>query len=207
MFVNDPAPDAYDRLVDRLLRSEHHGERLAMDWLDAARYADTDGFDHDDTRTNWPWRDWVVAAFNRNMPYDQFTIDQFAGDLLPGATPEQKLATCFHRNHMTNGEGGSDLEENRVNYVIDRINTVGTVWLGLTLGCCQCHNHRFDPISQEDYYQLSAFFNSIDEDGDAGRKAKPFLGVKSPYMAACDRRGAVLLRRAKAAGDRGPQRR
>jgi len=180
-FVRDPAPDAYERLVARLLASEHFGERMAMWWLDAARYADTDGYQGDDTRTNWPWRDWVAAAFNRNEPFDQFTIEQFAGDLLPNAAPEQKLATCFHRNHMTNGEGGRDPEESRIDYVIDRTNTVGTVWLGLTLGCCQCHSHKFDPISQTDYYSLTAFFNSIDEDGKAGHAAKPYLAYKSPY--------------------------
>jgi Protein of unknown function (DUF1549)/Protein of unknown function (DUF1553)/Planctomycete cytochrome C len=182
-FVKDPAPNAYERLVERLLRSEHFGERMAMWWLDAARYADTDGYQGDDTRTNWPWRDWVSAAFNRNEPFDQFTIEQFAGDLLPNATPEQKLATCFHRNHMTNGEGGRDPEESRIDYVIDRTNTVGTLWLGLTLGCCQCHSHKFDPISQTDYYSLTAFFNSIDEDGKAGHAAKPYLAYRSPYGA------------------------
>lgn len=180
-FVNDKSPDAYDKLVDRLLASTHFGERLAMDWLDAARYADTDGFQSDATRTNWPWRDWVVDAFNRNLPYDQFTLEQFAGDLLPAATPEQKLATAFHRNHMTNGEGGRDPEESRVDYVVDRVNTTGTLWLGLTLGCSQCHDHKYDPVSQADYYRLYAFFNSIDEDGKAGRAAKPYLAYKSPY--------------------------
>ena len=169
--------------VDRLLTSSHYGERMAMWWLDAARYSDTDGFQADATRTNWPWRDWVVDAFNANMPFDQFTIEQFAGDLLPDATAEQQLATCFHRNHMTNGEGGRDPEESRVDYVIDRTNTMGTVWLGLTLGCCQCHSHKFDPISQREYYQLSAFFNSIDEDGKAGSGARPFMKYKSPYAA------------------------
>lgn len=138
-FLKDRSPDAYERAVDRLLASPHHGERLAMWWLDAARYSDTDGFQGDATRTNWPWRDWAVRAFNENLPFDQFTIQQFAGDLLPDATAEQILATCFHRNHMTNGEGGRDPEESRIDYVIDRVNTMGTVWLGLTLGCAQCH--------------------------------------------------------------------
>lgn len=182
-FVNDSAVDpvgAYQKLVDRLLQSPHFGERMAMWWLDAARYADTDGFQGDATRTNWPYRDWVVDAFNRNQPFDQFTIEQFAGDLLPDATPEQILATCFHRNHMTNGEGGRDPEESRIDYVIDRVNTTGTVWLGLTLGCTQCHSHKFDPISHKDYYSLFAFFNSIDEDGKAGNAAKPYLKYKSP---------------------------
>ncbi|CEF49035.1 unnamed protein product [uncultured bacterium] len=180
-FVNDSAPDAYEKLVDRLLKSEHFGERMAMDWLDAARYSDTDGFQNDDTRTNWPWRDWAIGAFNRNMPYDQFTIEQFAGDLLPKASADQKLATCFHRNHMTNGEGGRDPEESRIDYVIDRVNTMGAVWLGMTIGCAQCHSHRYDPVSQADYFKLFAFFNSIDEDGKAGRAAKPYLAYQSPY--------------------------
>jgi len=181
-FLNDQKPDAYERLVDRLLQSKHHGERLAMDWLDAARYSDTDGFQGDAERTNWPWRDWVVNAFNANQPYDQFTIEQFAGDLLPKPTPEQILATAFHRNHMTNGEGGRDPEESRIDYVIDRVNTTGTVWLGLTLGCVQCHTHKFDPIDHAEYYSLSAFFNSIDEDGRAGTNAKPYLAYESPFV-------------------------
>ncbi len=129
-FETDPSPDAHLRQVERLLRSPHHGERMAMWWLDAARYADTDGYQGDATRANWPWRDWVVQAFNENMPFDQFTLEQFAGDLLPDATPEQILATSFHRNHMTNGEGGRDPEESRIDYVIDRVNTVGTYGWG-----------------------------------------------------------------------------
>lgn len=182
-FMDDESPEAYTKVVDRLLSSPHYGERMAMWWLDAARYSDTDGYQGDATRTNWPWRDWVIQAFNSNMPFDQFTVEQFAGDLLPEATSEQILATCFHRNHMTNGEGGRDPEESRTDYVIDRVSTTGTVWLGLTLGCCQCHSHKFDPISQEDFYSLSAFFNSIDEDGKAGRGAKPYLKYRSPFAA------------------------
>ena len=178
-FLQAPSQDAVAKAADRLMTSPHFGERMAMWWLDAARYADTDGFQADDERSNWPWRDWVVQAFNANMPFDQFTTEQFAGDLLPNATPEQKLATCFHRNHMTNGEGGRDPEESRVDYVLDRVNTMGATWLGLTLGCAQCHSHKFDPISQTDYYSLTAFFNSIDEDGKAGGGAKPFLSYQS----------------------------
>jgi len=170
---------AYEEAVDRLLESEHYGERMAMTWLDAARYSDTDGFQLDATRSNWPWRDWVIDAYNHNMPFDQFTIEQFAGDLLPDATPEQKLATCFHRNHMTNGEGGRDPEESRIDYVRDRVDTMGTVWLGLTLGCCQCHTHKFDPITHAEYYQLTAFFDSIEETGEAGAKAGPYLKYES----------------------------
>ncbi|HCP12486.1 MAG TPA: hypothetical protein DIT89_09150, partial [Planctomycetaceae bacterium] len=157
----------WNQHVDRLLASPHYGERMAMWWLDAARYADTDGFQADATRDNWPWRDWVVDAFNSNQSFAQFTVEQFAGDLLPNASAEQRLATCFHRNHMTNGEGGRDPEESRVDYVLDRVNTMGTLYLGLTLNCSQCHSHKFDPITQRDYYGLTAFFNSIDEDGRA----------------------------------------
>jgi hypothetical protein len=177
--IRNPKP-AIPEEADRLLGSPHHGERLAMWWLDAARYSDTDGYQGDAERTNWAWRDWVVDAFNRNLPFDQFTIEQFAGDLLPNATPEQILATCFHRNHMTNGEGGRDPEESRIDYVIDRVNTTGTVWLGLTLGCTQCHTHKFDPVSHEDYYRMFAFFNSIAEDGKAGGNAVPYLDYQSP---------------------------
>lgn len=169
--------------IQKLLESPHYGERMAMWWLDAARYADTDGFQQDATRRNWPWRDWVIQSFNDNRPFDELTVEQIAGDLLPGATVEQQLATCFHRNHMTNGEGGRDPEESRIDYVIDRVNTTGTVWLGMTLGCCQCHSHKFDPVSQEDYYRLFAFFNSIDEDGRAGDGAKPYLDYTSPHAA------------------------
>jgi Protein of unknown function (DUF1553)/Protein of unknown function (DUF1549)/Planctomycete cytochrome C len=170
---------AYAQAVERLLAAPAFGERLAMWWLDVARYADTDGFQSDDTRTNWPWRDWVVDAFNRNLPLDRFITLQMAGDLLPDATPEDQLATCFHRNHMTNGEGGRDPEESRVDYVIDRVNTTGTAFLGLTLGCAQCHTHKFDPIAQRDYYAMTAFFDSIDEDGKAGKAAKPYLAYQS----------------------------
>jgi hypothetical protein len=170
----------FDTQVERLLASPHFGERMAMWWLDAARYADTDGFQADANRTNWPWRDYVVQSFNDNKPFDVFTLEQFAGDLLPNATAEQRVATCFHRNHMTNGEGGREKEESRVDYVIDRVNTTGTVWMGLTLGCTQCHTHKFDPITHADYYSLTAFFNSIEEDGSAGNKAKPYLSYQSP---------------------------
>lgn len=181
-LIEAPDAQAYERLVDELLTSPHFGERMAMEWMDAARYADSDGYQADATRQNWPWRDWVVDAFNSNMPFDRFTIEQFAGDLLPDAGPEQILATCFHRNHMHNGEGGRDPEESRIDYVIDRVNTVGTVWLGLTLECAQCHTHKYDPITQTEYYQLNAFFNSIDEDGKAGNGAGPFLKFESPYV-------------------------
>ncbi len=198
-FLSDHAPGAWERAVARLLDSPHFGERMAMWWLDVARYADTDGFQSDATRTNWAWRDWVVDAFNRNQRFDEFTVEQFAGDLLPGATAEQKMATCFHRNHMANGEGGRDPEESRVDYVIDRVNTMGTAWLGLTLGCTQCHTHKFDPISHAEYYSLSAFFNSIDETGAAGGGAKPVLEYKSAHAPAAVQEAEQLVAEAKTA--------
>ena len=194
----DPSPKAWAALIERLLSSPHYGERMAMWWLDGARYSDTDGFQADATRTNWPWRDWVVDAFNNNMGFDQFTIEQFAGDLLPDATPEQRLATCFHRNHMNNGEGGRDKEESRIDYVRDRVNTMGTLWLGMTLGCAQCHDHKFDPVAQRDYYSLSAYFNSIDETGAAGSGAGPYLKYQSPYAQRAVAEAALLLQESDA---------
>ena len=165
-FVADSSADAYEKAVDRLLASRGYGERWAKMWLDLARYADSTGYGSDKFRLNiWPWRDWVVDAFNRNQPYDQFTIEQIAGDLLPNATPEQIVATAFHRNTMTNVEGGTDDEEYRVAAVKDRVATTGQVWMGLTFGCAQCHSHKFDPISHKDYYQLFAIFNQT-EDSD-----------------------------------------
>jgi hypothetical protein len=181
-FENQPTETVYEALVDEFLASPQYGERMAMNWLDAARYADTDGFQIDETRTNWPWRDWVIEAYNANKHFDDFTLEQFAGDLLPDSTENQQLATAFHRNHMTNGEGGRDPEESRMDYVIDRVNTMGTVWLGLTLGCCQCHSHKYDPLSQREYYAFTDFFNSIDEDGRAGKGAGPHLKVESPHV-------------------------
>ena len=192
-YAEEPTDRAYEQFVDQLLASKRYGERMAMVWLDAARYADTDGFQADATRSNWAWRDWVIESYNNNTPFDQFTLEQFAGDLIAGATKEQILATCFHRNHMANGEGGREPEESRVDYVIDRVNTMGTVWLGLTLGCAQCHNHKFDPISQKEYYQFNAFFNSIDEDGKAGGGAKPFLEYQSPFVAPAAKEAELWL--------------
>ncbi len=193
-FPQTPAEQDWDDLVTQLLASPHFGERMAMWWLDGARYSDTDGFQSDSTRTNWPWRDWVVDSFNANKPFDEFTIEQFAGDLLPDASPEQILATCFHRNHMNNGEGGRNPEESRVDYVLDRVNTTGTLFLGLTLGCTQCHDHKFDPISQRDYYSLTAYFNSIDETGAAGGRAKPYLKYKSSYAQRAVDQAAELVK-------------
>jgi len=166
-FVLDNSADAYERAVDKLIASPRYGERWAWDWLDAARYADSNGYQGDPDRTMWPWRDWVVRAINSGMPYDQFTIEQLAGDLLPDATIEQKLATGFNRNHMFNGEGGRIPEETRVENVMDRTETTGTVWLGLTVGCARCHDHKFDPITQRGYYELYAFFNNTSEEGKA----------------------------------------
>jgi mono/diheme cytochrome c family protein len=162
-FVKDTAAGAYERQVDRLLASPRYGERAGRWWLDQARYADSNGYSIDAARSIWPYRDWVISALNRDMPFDEFTIAQLAGDLLPGATQEQKVATGFHRNTQINQEGGIDVEQFRVESVIDRVNTTGSVWLGLTIGCCQCHDHKFDPITQREYYQLFAFLNNADE--------------------------------------------
>lgn len=167
-FLSDYAnlPDAaYERLVDRLLSSQRYGERMAVDWLDVARYADTYGYQADRYRAMWPWRDWVVKSFNQNMPYDDFITNQIAGDLLPSATSDQILATAFNRNHRQTNEGGSVEEEYRSEYVADRVNTFGAAFLGLTLECCRCHDHKYDPITQQEYYQFSAFFDNIDESG------------------------------------------
>lgn len=166
-FAADRRPDAYERVVDRLLASPRYGERWAWEWLDLARYADTSGFQGDPERTMWPWRDWVVNALNANQPYDQFTIEQLAGDLLPAATKEQKLASGFHRNNMFNGEGGRIAEETRVENVFDRVETTATVWLGATFTCARCHDHKYDPITQRDYFALYDIFNQMSETGSA----------------------------------------
>ena len=165
--------EAYARLVDRLLATPEFGERMAWDWLDAARYADSNGYQGDSERTMWPWRDWVVRTLNDNQPYDEFTVWQLAGDLLPQASLEQQLATGFCRNHMINGEGGRIAEENRVDYVMDMTETVGTLWLGLTFNCARCHDHKFDPISRRDYYSLFAFFNQTPVEGGGGNPQTP----------------------------------
>ncbi len=173
-FLNDLSPDAYEKAVERLQASPHYGEHQALPWLDQARYADTNGYEKDERRTAWAYRDWVIDAFNRDLPFDQFTIEQLAGDMLPGATLHQKIATGFHRNTMTNTEGGTDDEEFRVAAIVDRVNTTAEVWLGLTLACAQCHNHKFDPFSQKEYYQLFAFLNST---ADPGRSVAPSIPV------------------------------
>ena len=175
-FLNDDSPDAYERVVDRLLGSSSYGERMALEWLDAARYADTNGYQTDGERSMWRWRDWVIDAYNDNMPFDQFTIEQIAGDMLPNATLEQKIATAFNRNHSQNGEGGIVPEEFLTEYAVDRVSTTGTVWLGLTLGCARCHDHKFDPFTQKEFYEVLANFNNIPERG------KAFKYVNSPPL-------------------------
>jgi mono/diheme cytochrome c family protein len=166
-FLADTGPDAYERLVDRLLASPGYGERMAIPWLDAARYADTNGYQSDGNRTMWRWRDWVIEALNANMPFDQFTVEQLAGDLLTHPTLEQRIATGFNRNHRGNAEGGIIPEEYAVEYVVDRVDTTATVWLGLTLGCARCHSHKYDPFTHKEYYRLFAFFNNVPERGKA----------------------------------------
>lgn len=167
-FLKDKSPDAYEKVVDRLLASPRYGERMALDWLDAARYADTHGYQVDPVREMWPWRDWVIRAFNSNLPYDQFTVQQLAGDLLPNATLDQKIATGFNRNHRVNTEAGSIPEEFHVENIVDRIGATGTVWLGLTVGCARCHDHKYDPLTMKDFYSLFAFFNNVPEIGTGG---------------------------------------
>ncbi|MBN9119937.1 MAG: PSD1 domain-containing protein [Planctomycetes bacterium] len=162
-FLKDDSPTAYEKVVDRLLASPHYGERQARHWLDLARYADSNGYTIDGARLIWPYRDWVIGALNADMPFDQFTREQLAGDLLPNATTAQKVATGFHRNTSFNEEGGTDPEQLRVERTVDRANTTAAVWLGLTAGCAQCHDHKYDPVSQKDYYRLYAFFDSCDE--------------------------------------------
>ena len=174
-FLADRRPGAYERLVERLLASPHYGERWGRHWLDLARYADTNGFTIDTPREIWKYRDWVIDAFNKDMPFDRFVIEQMAGDMLPGASVEQKIATGFHRNTLINEEGGIDVEQFRVEAVADRVSTTGTVFLGLTLGCARCHDHKYDPISQKEYFQLFAFLNNQKE---------PILNLATPELAA-----------------------
>jgi hypothetical protein len=181
-FLKDKRPDAYERLVDKLLNSPHYGERQALVWLDLARYADTDGYEKDLRRSIWRYRDWVIEAFNRDMPFDQFTIEQIAGDLLPNPTLEQRIATGFHRNTMQNLEGGVDQAEAHENKLYDRVDTTATVWLGLTMNCARCHDHKYDPIKQKEYYQLLAFFNNskIYPVGDASVSEEKWLEAQIP---------------------------
>ena len=175
-FVGDQSPDAYEKMVDRALASPHYGERWGRHWLDQARYADTNGYSVDAERSMWPYRDWVIQALNEDMPFDRFTIEQLAGDLLPNPSREQLIATGFHRNTLINEEGGTDAEQFRVEAVVDRVNTTGIVWLGLTIGCAQCHTHKFDPISQHEYYRMFAFFNNCED----ANSRPPTLNLATP---------------------------
>ncbi|MEQ9407851.1 MAG: PSD1 and planctomycete cytochrome C domain-containing protein [Fuerstiella sp.] len=183
-FLADKRPDAYERLVERLLASPHYGEHMAVPWLEAARYADTSGYQADWERFMWPWRDWVINAFNTNLPFDRFTIEQLAGDMLPDADQRQILATGFNRNHRINDEAGVIDAEYAVEYVVDRIDTTSTVWLGLTMGCCRCHDHKYDPLPQQDFYNMFALFNNIPEKGTDGKRgyAVPTLDVPNPQV-------------------------
>ena len=178
-FQKDKSPNAYEKVVDRLLRSPRYGERMAFPWLEASRYADSSGYQSDGERFMWRWRDWVINAFNRNMPYDQFVVEQLAGDLLPNATLDQVIATGFNRNHRGNGEGGIIPEEYQAEYVVDRVDTTSTVFLGLSAACARCHNHKYDPITQKEFYQLYAYFNNLPEHGRARR-----IGNSPPFVAA-----------------------
>ncbi len=180
-FLADRSPDAYEKRVDALLQSPHYGERMALAWLDAARYADTNGYHIDNYRQMWPWRDWVIGAFNRNLPFDQFVTEQIAGDLLPNATRDQKVASGFNRNNMINFEGGAIADEYQVEYVIDRVEATSSAFMGLTMGCARCHTHKYDPITHKEFYQFFAFFNSVPERGLDGRlgNAAPVLPLPS----------------------------
>ncbi|HEY2911199.1 MAG TPA: DUF1553 domain-containing protein, partial [Gemmataceae bacterium] len=200
-FLKDDSPGAYEKVVDRLLASPRFGERMAWRWLEAARYADTNGYQTDAGRDMWRWRDWVIDAYNRNLPFDRFSIEQLAGDLLPKPTLEQRIATGFNRNHRGNAEGGIVPEEYAVEYVADRVETTATVWLGLTFTCCRCHDHKFDPFAQKEFYQLFAYFNNVPEKGRAVK-----FGNSPPYIKAPTREQqkklAELTQRMKTAESR-----
>ncbi|MCE2828081.1 MAG: DUF1549 and DUF1553 domain-containing protein, partial [Verrucomicrobium sp.] len=179
-FLADPGDEAYGRVVDDLLSSRIHAERQAQDWLDLARYADSNGFADDGPRAIWPYRDWVVDAFARNIPFDRFTLEQLAGDLLPGATTEQRIASGFHRNSPQAKGNTYPVEEYRLKGVVDRVNTTGTTWLGLTVGCAECHDHRFDPITQREYFSLLAIFNNVVHTGEAFAQDGPSMALPDP---------------------------
>lgn len=180
-FVYDHSADAYEKVVDHLLASPHYGERMALEWLDAARYADSNGFQQDGDTYQWIWRDWVVKALNQDMPFDQFTVWQLAGDLLPNATVDQKIASGFNRNHLNNGEGGAIAEEQRFVILFDRIDVTSTTWMGLTMACAQCHDHKYDPITMQDYYGMMDAFNQVSESGRPGRQSSR-VRVASPFI-------------------------
>ena len=179
-YLHDASSAAYEKVVDRLLASPRYGERMAFRWMEVARYADTNGYQTDAAREMWRWRDWVIDAFNRNMPFDQFTIEQIAGDLLPHPTLEQRIATGFQRNHRSNAESGIVSEEYRVEYVADRTETTAAVWLGITLGCARCHDHKYDPILQKDFYRLFAYYNSVPENGLVFNYGNDVPFIKAP---------------------------
>ena len=204
-FIADAAPNAYEKVVDRLLASPRYGEKMAHQWLDFARYADSHGFQTDASRTMWPWREWVIKAFNENKPFDKFTIEQLAGDMLPGATKDQIVATGFHRNHRLNGEGGIIDEEWFIENVIDRVETTGLTWMALTLNCCRCHDHKYDPITQKEFYQFFAFFNSVDESGSirggtnrSGGNAAPAVELPTPEQTAAIAKADAAIKDAEA---------
>jgi hypothetical protein len=207
-FVADSRPDAYELLVARLLASPHYGERMALPWLDAARYADSNGFQQDGDTWQWIWRDWVVNSLNADMPFDRFSIEQLAGDLLPDATLEQRIATGFNRNHLLNGEGGAIAEEQRFNNLFDRVDTTSTTWLGLTMACAQCHDHKYDPITRTDYYGLLDAFNRVPESG-APTRFSTRVRVAPPVVEVPDeplrRRLADLEQLIAALGEESPE--
>ncbi len=193
-----PIRMAYEKLVDRLLDSPHYGERMALPWLDAARYADSNGFQQDGDTWQWMWRDWVVRALNDDLPFDQFTIWQLAGDLLPEATTDQKIASGFNRNHLLNGEGGAIAEEQRFVNLFDRIDTTATTWLGLTMACAQCHDHKYDPLTQRDYYRLLDAFNRVPESGVPQHQSAR-IRVAAPFIELADGRKQTTHRRVRGA--------
>ena len=184
-FVNDRSPDAYEKIVDELLASAHHGERMVLPWLDAARYADSNSFQFDNDRWAWPWRDWLIKQINANRPFDEIIVEMLAGDLLENPTQDQMIATAFNRNHFINAEGGSIAEEVRFNYVLDRVETTSTTFLGLTYACAQCHDHKYDPVSIENYYEFFAFFGQTDERGRVDKRVATWdfqYAISKPYV-------------------------
>ena len=202
-YLADSSPHAYECAVDRLLASPRYGERMALEWLDMARFADSNGFQVDSGRAMWPWRDWVINAFNTNLPFDRFTIEQIAGDMLPNARPDQIIATGFQRNHRLNGEGGLIAEEWRIETVIDRVETTSLAWMGLTTGCARCHDHKYDPLSQKEFYQLFSLFNNVPESGTLqenrkGGNTDPAIEVSTPETAGKIREAGEAIQIAKA---------
>ncbi|MEM0969075.1 MAG: DUF1553 domain-containing protein, partial [Verrucomicrobiota bacterium] len=190
-FVSDRSPNAFEKVVDRLLSSPRYAERMTWQWLEAARYADTDGYQNDGPREMWRWRDWVIDAYAANMPYDQFTIEQLAGDLLPSATIGQRIATGFNRNHRYNSESGLVLEEFLLENAVDRVDTTSTVWMGVTMGCARCHDHKYDPFSQKEYYQLVSFFDAVPESGRAIKYGNSEPWIKAPTAAQNEKLAAL----------------